>query len=1123
MAFAKQEKRSASPKSIEAEKPKVEFKSSGFFVMRAPLLPFGEFLNWSSGLESASDGSVATAESLNADRAKLREGLRALVAQPEIQDALFVASPDLHDYLDQWMTDPDGKRGARVEGALVRYFSRMCGRSTPFGLFAATSLGKIGETTQLTIAGKSHCQRHTRLDMDYLFALVDELGRNTEVRGSLVYRPNSSLYVAAGRIRYVESRVDGRARTYHLVAVENSECIATILQRAGAGATIAELAAALVDDEVAPFVDNEAALSDDDRITMDDATQFIGQLIDHQILVSDLALPVTGAEPIHPLIERLRSLTGSQNVAEVLEQVRNDLIMMDAAGMGALPEAYRAIASRLESLPAKAELQRLFQVDMVRPANESSLGESVIAEISAGIALLQSIFAKPYESELSRFRSAFAERYEDREIPLVEVLDDDLGLGFPVGSSAQGNVPLLRGLALPSKGEWQSAWQARDAFLLRKLSEALTTGATKIELREQDIEALRAKETLLFPDAINVMCRIAAESEEAIEQGNFHILIEGAGGPSGVTLLGRFCHADADLHREVEQHLRAEESLRPDAVFAELVHLPEGRIGNVLARPVLRGYEIPYLGHSGANHEHQLPVTDLLVSVREDRIVLRSAKLGCEVIPRLTSAHNWTRESSTVYRFLGDLQSQGTMPGVAWNWGALESAPFLPRVVAGRLVLSRAQWALSKEELQRITEVQGVERFRLVQQWRAERKLPRFVVLADGDNTLPVDLENVLSVDSFAHIVKDRSEVRLQELWPEPDQLCARDVEGAGRYVHELIVPFVKNGGMDKEVEMKSSHLAVSSSLYLPAARSFPPGSEWLYAKIYCGTATADQLIREVIKSVADEVIASGAADQWFFLRYLDPAWHLRVRFHGQPERLREEVWPKLQAALAEMSPRLGTGGVWRIQLDTYEREVERYGGATGIELSEQLFYADSQAVTEIIDLLEQDDVSADETWRLTLYGMDRMLDDFGFDLAGKAEILKAARTGFLAEFKADENLLDQLGERYRKERKALELLLDRTKQPENNLAAGLEVFDRRSVHLRPIVEALRAAEQERTLSKPLAEMASSYLHMHANRMLRSAHRAQELVIYDLLTRLYSSQLARQRQSRPDSAARRAA
>lgn len=43
----------------------------------------------------------------------------------------------------------------------------------------------------------------------------------------------------------------------------------------------------------------------------------------------------------------------------------------------------------------------------------------------------------------------------------------------------------------------------------------------------------------------------------------------------------------------------------------------------------------------------------------------------------------------------------------------------------------------------------------------------------------------------------------------------------------------------------------------------------------------------------------------------------------------------------------------------------------------------------------------------------------------------------------------------------------------------------------------------------PLRTLAGSYIHMHANRLLRSAARAQELVLYDFLCRLYESQAAR--------------
>src|SRR5262249_32256171 len=147
-------------------------------------------------------------------------------------------------------------------------------------------------------------------------------------------------------------------------------------------------------------------------------------------------------------------------------------------------------------------------------------------------------------------------------------------------------------------------------------------------------------------------------SERALSEGDFQVLLQGVSGPSGARLLGRFCHADPELCKFVEQHVRAEEALEPDARFAEVVHLPEGRLGNILARPILRAYEIPYLGAASVPAERQIPVTDLRVSVVDGQIVLRSGRLGKRVIPRLTSAHNF-HLSQGIYRFLCALQSQG--------------------------------------------------------------------------------------------------------------------------------------------------------------------------------------------------------------------------------------------------------------------------------------------------------------------------------------------------------------------------------------------------------------------------------------------------------------------------------
>jgi len=62
---------------------------------------------------------------------------------------------------------------------------------------------------------------------------------------------------------------------------------------------------------------------------------------------------------------------------------------------------------------------------------------------------------------------------------------------------------------------------------------------------------------------------------------------------------------------------------------------------------------------------------------------------------------------------------------------------------------------------------------------------------------------------------------------------------------------------------------------------------------------------------------------------------------------------------------------------------------------------------------------------------------------------------------------------------------------------------------LAPAAQELRALADAARLSVDISELAMSLAHMHVNRMLRSAQRAQELVLYELLGRAYSSQAAR--------------
>jgi thiopeptide-type bacteriocin biosynthesis protein len=1038
--------------------------AAGVVVLRTPLLPFDDIERWTAGVD---------------DRALLRERLSSLLERPEIREALFVASPDLVESLAYWRRDPTSKKGQRAEHAVVRYLLRMASRPTPFGLFSGCTAGTVGERTRLALGGRADYQRHSRLDMDYLFALCERLGNDRVLRAEMLFRPNPSLYEAGGRLRYAEARLAGRLRTYHFVAVDAFDALRTTLERAGGGATIAALANDLV------------AADPESEITPEEAESFVHDLIDNQLLLPDLAPAVTGEESTPALLRQLEGLHGARDATERLGAAQRALAEIDAQGLGTPIERYHEAARSLEPLGVPVEMSRLFQIDLFKPAPDVVIGETAIAEILRGVELLHRLVVKPrHEPLLEEFRRSFRDRYgEGREVPLLAALDEESGIGFERSALPGAEAsPLLARLPLNVREQPPIAWTPGDATLVRLLAASLTEGRMEVQLTEDAVKQIENRDRPPLPDAFHTVAILAAASATALDRGDFRLFLHNAAGPSGARMLGRFCHADERIRLGVETHLAAEEALAPDVLFAEIVHLPAGRVGNVLARPLLRQYEIPFLGRSGAPPERQIAVSDLLVTVVGDRIRLRSKSRDREVVPRLTTAHNTTGESLGVYRFLAALQQAVWME---WSWGPLEAAAFLPRVVSGRLVLARARWRLRADEIEPLAAASGSKRHLVAQEWRRKHRMPRYVALVDSDHELLLDFDNPLNVDAVVELFKNRDEVRLVELFPSPEERCVDGPEG--RFFHELIVPFVRRPTPARPRGPRVVGAAGN------VTRTFPPGSEWLYAKLYTGSGTADRLLRDEIAPLAHAALAEGSARSWFFIRYGDPAWHLRVRFRGRPdvahlfERLRDE------------------GTAWKFQLDTYEREVERYGGDDAIELSEEIFFHDSEAVLEMLDLFTTD-AGAEWRWRAILAGIDRLLDDFGFGLEARLKLAEQCRDGFAKQYRY-ETLRGRLADRLRPQRAMLERLLFRPESAPDEIQPALAALRRRSEAIREVVRELRARERRGRLQTQLDAIVPNYIHMFVNRLSRSAGPEHEMVLYDYLVQLYRSELARARAS----------
>ena len=1014
-----------------------------------------------------------------------------------MKEAIYLASPILAARGTAWQRAPESIDGARVEAALVRYFSRMTGRATPFGLFAGCSYGVLGRTTELELGPAWQYRRHTRVDMEHLGRVAATLESEGSVRKALVFRPNETIYRLGGKFNYIEFVVDPEGhRRYDLVSVSADPTLTSLLELSRNETTQDELIALLVGK----------------GFTESDSSDFVSAMIESKLLVSDLRPCVTGTDALIDLSALLHRLgPRASRHAEGLDTIAASLTCLDTAGVGAPLEAYHEPEQVLHDLQGPGAKEHLFHVDLYKPLKVGTLGADLVDEILKGVRLLHRVRPPSGDNRLTRFAKAFEQRYGSQMLPLVQVLDEDVGIGFDEASEGCADESeLLRTLKATTGQENDRRWSERDQYLLRLLQRAIENSSEEIVLEDKDVERLACKEPAELPDAFAVLVWLTETKENSAPSWNQTIWFEGGAGPSGAELFGRFCYGEEELRRHVERHLRAEERCAPNVAFAEIVHTPQDRVGNISARPVLREWEIPYLGRSGAAPEQQIHIQDLFVAVREGRVILHSMRLNREIAPRLTTAHGASHpQQLAAYRFMSALQSQGVATPIIWSWGALKDSPRLPRVRRGGFVLSRARWRFEAAQIDRLTVNNAVERFRAFQELREELRMPRCVAIVDGDNILPLDFGNALSIDAVAHLLRGRTRAEFVEFVPQDQRLGVSGPEGC--FVHELVVPFVKRS------TPRSTPGSTRETALQVNDRNLPPGSECLFLKVYTGQVAAEHLLRDELGPLLRELTAAGEVSHWFFVRYADPDYHLRLRLFGDPSRLCAGVLPAFTHQLRSAQ---SAGTVSRIQLDTYQREVERYGGLEGVLIAERLFWVDSEAALGVVNALREAPTSSARLG-LVLRNADLFLAAFGLELEERHRFvnsLAVSAAGHLGIPAAE--LRYASGRTYREHRALIESSLgwnsgNREDSGCSVLADALAALQLRSVKMGPVVAALRERVASGDVSAPLDMLISSFLHMSFNRLLRTSQPRYEALTLDLLRRGYQSILSRSGHANP--------
>ena len=280
--------------------------------------------------------------------------------------------------------------------------------------------------------------------------------------------------------------------------------------------------------------------------------------------------------------------------------------------------------------------------------------------------------------------------------------------------------------------------------------------------------------------------------------------------------------------------------------------------------------------------------------------------------------------------------------------------------------------------------------------------------------------------------------------------------------------------------------------------------SEYLFvpANIYGGEV--DDVLRRVVEPFVRQCQERGSIDRWFFIRYSERGFHVRLRLRGRESVLRSEVQPALIDLVKSIYPNAAEGypelppsgeGITQYLEVGYEPEVERYGGPHGILLAEEFFEKSSEAALALLQKVHPTDRSG----RLgkALLSMVVLMHAFRPEREGAADFARNYGINYLRSLVPDEERraawLDAFGSGFEQQAGTLTAYVD---EAWDRLSTGeplSDALDRYRDDLAGVARRFRELFDEGKLLRDGSAMeqwdfavpaiVSSYVHMMNNRL----------------------------------------
>jgi len=878
--------------------------------------------------------------------------LKNAFENPLLKEALTVASDDLLKATINSDLEAKSKSSIQIRSSLTKYFIRLSTRPTPFGLFSGISVGQFGYASNIIVSDLQQHTKRARPDMEWIYGVIKKIEADESIRSRLRVRFNNFTFANGSRIEKPNK---------------------TFLQLEDRSNGIPELSTSIrytgqvkaIEVKCDNFYSFSGLLNDiisqNPNAPVNKIETFLSQLLENEFLLSELRPPLISTDMLDYLLRILDTIKDVEKAGlyiQKLKEIQKSIADYNSTSIGEGMDIYS------ETIRLQKELhdcKNYLQIDMKTHTQSNMLYLDLKDELEQfASAMIRLAPTGKTSDETARYLDLFLERYGySAEVPLLELLDVDKGLGAPMHFQTDKINHIV------PKRQKNPKEQRISALLERKLILALREGKKSIDITDSDIDYACEGETI---DSVNhpMDCSHSFELFLLPHPGaDYDFTFVSMSDSIGKTF-GRF----SDMLTEEESLLLKagfdkNKTLLDEYVIVEIAELPaSGRISNVSINNSDYDYQIA-LTTNPCEGKHILNIRDIFIGVEpsNNQFYIKSKSLDKKLLVTMTSMLN-PMYSSNALKFLLEISATRRKKIVDGIYSIINLPyEYCPRVTYNKIILKPETWVISKDVLG-IKQENKKDSDKAVikekfEQFRQKWALPRYVFLNEGDNRLLLDLDNPDHINEVYNVLKKTTmmPVTLTELTCDFGDHAAANADG-GKYITEIVVPFMlaadrkrgttktTDGSNDKVFKTLSNVSANRMSIDREQLMLLPGNGEWLYYKLYGYSKRQNELISEAYATL-EKFVSGGLAQKYFYIRYADPEPHLRLRV--QPSI--NGTSPLFIALSGWINGLYADGIISKVVNDSYIRETERYGGPGLIQYAEDYFYHDSRLAMNLLTM----------------------------------------------------------------------------------------------------------------------------------------------------------------------------